>query len=215
MADVEYSDIEENSSTVTFLELILDLIEIFEPELCLTQEIFWRQLPRTIEEMLQVPQEVEQEWETIKILFKRLENYFQTHKDNCFQNSLTSVMNQLKKVMVSGFKMCFSAKLQSLLITWYENSKDTLKGMEDLFSSLPNTTHTSTSTTIAPILEDPVDVTGEKKSRKRKTVNLEDAFLDLVDAEELETSTYPTGNVSYYISQRKDGELSHRILMDK
>ena len=149
-----------------------------------------------IEEKIEIPENIEQEWETIKILFKRMEHYFQTHNEISSQESLQNVLIQLKKVMVSGFKMLFSAALQEMLVTWYENYKDTLTAMEDLLCSSRLTTHTSTSTTIVPTQEDHVDVIGEKKSRKRKNISLEDAFSDLVDAEELETSTYPTGSVS-------------------
>lgn len=214
MADIEV-EVEDTNTLTTFLELILDIIEIFEPQLCLSQEIFWMKLPRVIEETYEIPENLDQEWNTLKILFKRLEHYFQTHTNNCYQISLSHVLKQLKTVMVSGFKTCFSAKLQQELLAWCENCKDALMAMEGLSSSSHPTTRTSMSTTTVLTQEDHVDVTGEKKSRKRKITNLEDAFSDLVDAEELETSTYPIGNVSYYISQRKDDALSHRILTEK
>lgn len=215
MASSDVIDVKDTNTTITFLELITDIIDEFEPEVCLTHEIFWRQLPRVIEESYQLPEALEQEWETFKILLKRMEHYYQNHKEQCYKISLSDALSQLKKVMANGFKTSFSAKLQQTLTTWYENCKDILKDLEDLSALSRPTTHTSTSTTIAPTQEDHADASGEKKSRKRKIANLEDAFSDLADADELETSNYPIGNTSYYISQRRDGELSHRILMDK
>ena len=148
MADsiIVAEEVTTDNSSISFLELILDIIDIFEPALCLTQSIFWRQLPRVIEEKIEIPENIEQEWETIKILFKRMEHYFQTHNEISSQESLQNVLIQLKKVMVSGFKMLFSAALQEMLVTWYENCKDTLTAMEDLLCSSRLTTHTSTST---------------------------------------------------------------------
>lgn len=189
------SDSDDNSSNITFADLVNNIIEIFEPELCLTQEKFWRHLPRVIEEAIQIPDYLDEEWESIKILFKRMENFFQTHNEKYLGQSLHLVLTPLKKAMVSGFKMLFSQKLQEMLTNWYENCKDTLKAMEDLCVLSPLTTHTFTSTTIAPTQADHVDATLKRKSKKRKLINLEDAFADLADPEELETSTYPTGNV--------------------
>lgn len=209
------SDIECEDLICTTLELIHDTIAIFEPELCLTQENFWKQLPRTIDEVIQIPPELEAEWDCLKMFYKRLANYFQNHKENSYLPSLIDVLQPLKTVMGAGFKMSFSAKLRDMLKNWFAKSKDMLGAMDGLSSSLHPTTRTSTSTTTVLTQEDHVDAFGEKKQRKRKIVNLEDAFSDLVDDDELEISNYPTGSVSSYISQRKGDELQHRILTDK
>lgn len=205
----------EEEYRFTAEDIVLDLVTLFEPEICLTTTKFWMQLPRTIDEVIQIPQDLESEWECLKMFFKRLANYFQTHKENSYSPSLKNVLMPLKKAMACGFKTLYSAQLRDMLKNWSVKSKDMLAAMEGLSClSLP-TTPTFTSTTTVLTQEDHADACGERKSKKRKNMSLEDAFSDLVDEEELEACNYPTGSVSSYISQRKDGVQSHRILTEK
>ena len=210
-SDIVFEDEDRYSAE----DIISDLITLFEPEICLTTTKFWIQLPRTIDEVIQVPQDLESEWECLKIFFKRLANYFLSHKENSYQPSLKNVMLPLKRVMESGFKTLYSAQLREMLKNWFVKSKDMLAAMEGLSCSSLHMTPTSMSTTTAHTPEDPADVSGEKRSKKRKLLTLDDAFLDLVDGDELESSNYPIGTVSSYISQRKGDAQSHRILTEK
>ena len=202
-------------NSVTFSELLEDIISIHEQTICLQIPRYWMELPRIIEEKIEMTEPYLEEWENLKILFKKMENYFQSHKDNSFETSLKNLFPRLRKAMGSGFKMLFSAELQEGLTNWLTISTPILEDMEDLSVSLLPTTPMSTSTTTARMQDNHVDAIGEKRSRKRKATSLEDAFDALVDEDELESSQYPTGNVSSYISLRKGDGLSHRILMEK
>lgn len=207
---------EEGDSSCSFEEIICLIHDSFEEphQECMSQKIFWIHLMQMIEENQEIPDNLERHFELLKTSLKRMANYLTLKvKQNCRQ-SFTDTMILVKKAKASYYKTSYSVELKNELQKWLTLYLPNWIPLHETCCLSPATTPTSTLSMTVATPEEVADVSGGKKSTKRKILTFEESLQDS-DDEELANSHLPTGLVSSYISVRKDGVLRHRILKER
>jgi len=213
------SDSEVNSDCeelCTFEDIIITIYESFEAphQSCLVIKEVWEHLPLYIEEKIVMDNQIQQNFEELKILLTRMAKVLMLKVPQNCQSSFTSAMSLVKKAMGRTYKTSFCVELKSELKKWLEELLPTWIPIHEACCLSQAITPIYTSSTTAAMPETPVGVSGERKSAKRKILNFEDDCSDS-DEDPSNNSHLPTGLISSYISVQKGGERKLRILTER
>lgn len=216
MSDSEVIYDSANEEQCSFVDIISEIYDLFEEphQKCMSQKLFWNHLVQAVEEAQVMEENLEEDFERLKTSLKRMANHLNLKVNQNCQQSFTDSMILVKEAKGSYYKTLYSVELKnelkkcltSLLPVWIVSHETCCLSL----ATIP--TSTSSMTAATPVIV--ADVSGEKKSAKRKILNFEDDCTDS-DEDSSKHSHLPTGLISSYISVQKDGSSKQRILTER